>query len=807
MDNHLPSVSQANTDGDGVVKRTRRPALSCVECRMRKVKCDRRKPCGACIRIKSEKCTYRPARTGFQRSAEQLAERVGSNSAHSDPGSHGKTGKHQRPEPKPLLASTAGLTPPEDSRQSSLLAILLKENNDLRTASGHGAAPEDDSRPIAEIVTDIPGTFQKSKFFGQSHWMNALEPYEALGDANVVVNPATDRVEVSKSTELHKTVNELKTMARVLKTARMLSPAIAPEALNSLPSKATCDILVAAYLRTFEGMFRVLHVPSFRKEYDDHWSGKAQGRPSVLLKIMLVCAIGVPFHTGIDQPQLRVSCAKWIQAAETWLAAPHAKSRLNMAGLQIQILVILAKQVCSVEGDHIWIHTGSLLRTAMYLGLHRDPSYFGKINTFHAEMRRRLWATVLELTAQSSMDTGMPPLISVQDYDTKPPSNVNDDDFCEQDESPLNIRPLSACTDCSLQIAVVESLPLRLEIIRLINNLRFDLSYAKCLGLGHQLTEMCNSKTNIFKEALKDGAGITPFQIKLVDSLVRRFVLGLHRPYFAKAKDDPRFHFSRKICLESSLMIFAPATTPVAGVVDDWSLMTYRAVGFFKALILYAVSTIYYELHMQIEEHRDNSTFTAPLISDGSEQQPFSLPPQSQTLYNALVKAYHTSMLRIRNGETNAKGVVFFACAVARVDAMVAGADAEAMILATAKASIVEVRKIMAEVFEQEHGESIDLGASRVKDKDHGRGDGADDVTGQGVATGTSADADLRSGSGVDKSASVDSGFDVGLETDPQSFLPDDMMDFNTHFLQDPEWFFETNGWTGMSNDMVFSGF
>src|SRR5690242_9712878 len=310
-------------------------------------------------------------------------------------------------------------------------------------------------------------------------------------------------------------------MARVLKTARMLLPTIAPEALSSLPCKVTCDALVAGYLRTFEGIFRVLHVPSFLREYDGYWLGEAQSRPSVQLKIMLVCAIGVPFYTGIDQPQLRVACAKWIQAAENWLAAPHAKSRLNMAGLQIQILVVLAKQVCNVEGDHIWILTGSLLRTAMYLGLHRDPSYFGKINTFHAEMRRRLWATVLELTAQSSMDTGMPPMISVQNYDTKPPSNVNDDDLSEEYESPLNNEPLSACTDCSLQIAIMESLPLRLEIIRLINNLRFDLPYSRCLELGSQLNELCNSKTCFFKEAMKTSAGITPFQIKLLDSLVR----------------------------------------------------------------------------------------------------------------------------------------------------------------------------------------------------------------------------------------------------------------------------------------------
>ncbi|KAH6633473.1 hypothetical protein C7974DRAFT_172295 [Boeremia exigua] len=800
MTDQLPSVSQALNDSEGLAKRIRRPALSCVECRMRKVKCDRNKPCGACIRTKSEKCTYRPARAATRRT-EQLPEAAGSTTALDR---SGPIGEHQAPEPTsmPSERSASDLSSHSAARASSFMTVLLTENERPLPVTDQGGVLEEDTRPIADIVTDIPGTFQKSKFFGQSHWMNALEPYGALGDANTIVNPATDRVEVKKSTELYKTVKELKTMARILKTARMLLPAIAPEALGSLPCKAICDILVDGYLRTFEGALRVLHIPSFRKEYDDYWSGRAQSKPSVQLKIMLVCAIGVPFYTGVDQPRFRTSCAKWIQAAENWLAAPHAKSRLNMAGLQIQVLVLLAKQVCNVEGDHVWITAGSLLRTAMYLGLHRDPSYFGKINTFHAEMRRRLWATVLELEVQSSLDMGMPPLISVHDFDTNPPSNVDDEDLYEQEDSPLNIKPLEMCTDCSLQIAFAQSLPERLEIVRLINDIRFDLPYSKCLQLGKTLTELCDSKTRFFKEALKGGARITPFQIKFLDSLVRRFVLGLHRPYFVKAKENPYYHFSRKICLESSLAIIAPAT---AAVGEDWTLLTYRAVGFFKSLILYAMSTIYYELNTQIEEHQNAPAPTAPLISD-SEDRVFVLPPQSHTLYDALVMAYHTSVQRILNGETNAKGAVFFACAVARVDALVAGTDPEAMVLQAAKRSIGEIREIMAEVYRQEHGESIDLSGSGVGNKDHGRGDGADDVTGQGVSTGTSADPNISLRGDMGRSASCGEGVDLDTGSDMQSYWPNDMMDFDSRFLEDPEWFFETSGWMGTGSNTIFGG-
>jgi hypothetical protein len=42
------------------------------------------------------------------------------------------------------------------------------------------------------------------------------------------------------------------------------------------------------------------------------------------------------------------------------------------------------------------------------IGLHRDPDIFkGRCTTFESEIRRRLWATSLELELQASIDRGM----------------------------------------------------------------------------------------------------------------------------------------------------------------------------------------------------------------------------------------------------------------------------------------------------------------------------------------------------------------------------------------------------------------
>jgi hypothetical protein len=190
----LPSVTLADADGNGIVKRIRRPALSCVECRMRKVKCDREKPCGGCVKIGSSRCTYRPSRAAARGNCERSPSSTsGSRSSSIRLSLHkptaivsqrnttnvlsGQIRSHLKPSiAKNLRAFTDSCTPVGaiSSASGSLTDNVVFRTpviNDT-TLPGTGL--------IKDVVTDLPGSFQKSKFFGQSHWMNALEPVSAV---------------------------------------------------------------------------------------------------------------------------------------------------------------------------------------------------------------------------------------------------------------------------------------------------------------------------------------------------------------------------------------------------------------------------------------------------------------------------------------------------------------------------------------------------------------------------------------------------------------------------------------------------
>jgi hypothetical protein len=205
MPEETPTIRTADKDGDEAAKRRRRPALACIECRSRKVRCDREKPCGACTRIRSTTCTYRPQRVGVcERSpAPTSAFASGSNDqgyrnmARCSPqpslpsnevdamvgryvaprisGEHGRGLLQLVSSDRPSVDLNSQL----DSGDSALISSLLDR---IRRLEKKEAVSEGRS-----VASNLPfrddsstGQFVKSKFYGQSHWMNAIDPVSSI---------------------------------------------------------------------------------------------------------------------------------------------------------------------------------------------------------------------------------------------------------------------------------------------------------------------------------------------------------------------------------------------------------------------------------------------------------------------------------------------------------------------------------------------------------------------------------------------------------------------------------------------------
>lgn len=75
-----------------------------------------------------------------------------------------------------------------------------------------------------------------------------------------------------------------------------------------------------------------------------------------------------------------------------------------------------------------WILIGVIIRIALRMGLHRDPSHWTHIQPRQAERRRRLWITLYQMDFFTSTQVGLPRIIKDSQCDTRLPRHLLDHD-------------------------------------------------------------------------------------------------------------------------------------------------------------------------------------------------------------------------------------------------------------------------------------------------------------------------------------------------------------------------------------------
>lgn len=467
-------------------------------------------------------------------------------------------------------------------------------------------------------------------------------------------------------------LQECKCIASSIKAAR---PSLSyPEFGLPLPSREAADRMASLYFGTFESMYRILHVSTFWDEYRRYWEDPESATADLRLKILLVIGIGSSLSDHGDADSVFPEMVRlWIYSSQAWLAEPSKKSRLGIVGVQIHCLTILARQVFSIGGDLVWMSMGSLTHMAMQIGLHRDPKHLPPMSLLQAELRRRLWSTILEMILQSSLDSAMPPRISLDEFDTQAPSNVNDEDINESSTA-LQSHPKETFTMTSMQLILLESLPMRLRILQLLNSFRSELSYLDVLSLSSDIAEAYRKGSSFMLD--KEQLGVTPFHRNVMHYLVRRFMIPLHFPFASKARTNPLFHYSLKESLDAAMAIISPEPD------EGFSRLMSLGGGIFREGFRLAVMVISLELVAQAESQRLDGT-----LHRNSQHR--------DILKKALKDMNSLSLKRIQQGETNIKSHMFLCMVLAQVEAIEGGIPPELKIVQSAIESLQACRDIL----------------------------------------------------------------------------------------------------------------
>ncbi|OJJ72607.1 hypothetical protein ASPBRDRAFT_547430 [Aspergillus brasiliensis CBS 101740] len=406
-----------------------------------------------------------------------------------------------------------------------------------------------ESRRSPSIVPDqftINGTISKTRFFGntqRSICERRVRPFFAMFLERH--NPVNSYI--------YALIEQTERLTRAAKARDILRQPVCPDMRDLFPPKRVADQLVNAYLRTMESVYRIVHIPSFWLNYDGYWASSGPIPPWVMIELLLIMAMGSVFCHDKGQEDLPIPrgvVLQWIYTAQNWLRSSFERSQLHFENLHLYCLLLIARQIYPIGRDLVWLSAGTLLRTAMHIGLHTDPSHMPQIPRLEAEIRRRLWATILEFNLQTSADAGGLPLISPDDYDCRPPANIDD---IRLETGP--VEPPETFTQASLQIALVRSLPIRLRIVRFTNDFRSGVSYDEALRLSAELTAIYQRNATLFRFFRNR---VTPFQTHLFDLMTQRFLLALHDPFSIRAKLDPTYHYSRDLNLQTALQILSP---------------------------------------------------------------------------------------------------------------------------------------------------------------------------------------------------------------------------------------------------------
>ncbi|OAA34947.1 C6 zinc finger domain containing protein [Metarhizium rileyi] len=561
--------SRTHGDGDQPPARKRqRVRLSCLECRRRKLSCDRGFPCERCIKSGTpDRCSYESrngevvnASSGIPPPFAQLdSRRFGIGGGE---GLSGFTSRedHERirrleleiAQLKNQLTRPGGTGSFDGSTVAATDSPATRKDESLNEGEG---APRPDVQECIEAGS-MSGEKGELRFFrGKGFRTRYFGPHNASMAFVELTGLCPFMRETADEWLRPVILHDRKDRKRRMEDRDVLFAEQDPELESLLPTREETDALVSVYLDQFEQIHRIVHIPTFRKEYADFWTPDSRQRYAAftaLIMAMMAVASCVHTHDSLKfigmMSNARHWAEKWIWACDAWLSRQSQKHR-KLIHFQIACLLYLGKRVNTIKKKRFWTSSGALIQDGISVGLHREPSHMGgKITVYNQEMRRRIWTTVQEFDMQASFDHGLPTLLSQLHYDSNAPRNLDDEDFDAETTTLPPSKSAKEYTFSSFQNLARQSLPLRLELSRLLTGPLSDIDYDQVIRHTNDLTQEIDAlpswdmNTEGSMEKKNPLIAYTLLHVQL-----RQYIIPLHQPYLKLRKQNSKYQYSEII--------------------------------------------------------------------------------------------------------------------------------------------------------------------------------------------------------------------------------------------------------------------
>ncbi|KAF2840993.1 hypothetical protein M501DRAFT_930940 [Patellaria atrata CBS 101060] len=567
----------ASNHGDNRPQKRKRLTYSCLNCRRRKLKCDREMPCSRCRQAgDGNSCNYGnspsqslnvPVEKRITTPSVQNQSFTGDNQTQSSSSSSAQTGSEEftsqlvsqaRMESK--IETKRISSADSESRRMILEAPFSSrtQNTNIRNFSSPGdhlSQSREQQVPHANKPLFKRKGFE-IQFYGSSTSTNTIAQLPELRE---FMDKARGTLPHHSTLNHYRTkmknMTKLKAEIDHTNSDHLRTYSTDKELMDLLPARSSVDLMIEQYLSTFELFYCVLDESFFRQEYQIFWERPERCRTGFIAVILLTMAAVVccsqkePFiYTGVDSTG-RKTALEWIRAAESWLDN-QSKKHTTLGFFQVHCLLLIAKQMNMVKMKQNWVNAGSVFRIAMMSGFHRNPKLLAdKISDQDQSMRNRLWLTIIELELQASFDRGMPSA-----------SAALPSDYLSPHGDRYGFQP--SCTDSTVShILNSESLPpnrfckdsfsLRCTLNSLINNTDAAVSQQDRSYYDEKLLSKAENLENYFQpknsQSSKDR-----LVFLFLDNQLRQYFDALYAPFARSTGTTWRNAYSRVAYLHTA---------------------------------------------------------------------------------------------------------------------------------------------------------------------------------------------------------------------------------------------------------------
>lgn len=441
---------------------------SCVTCRRRKVKCDKKHPCSNCIR-QSIECVFPPAGRAPRkprkpldgeladrlRRLESLVQGLGSQVREEEstpPSEGGEKDKDGTPEGKEETHDE------KIQRAKRELKSLVREKFEKQ---------EKENPPDTAALTSSFGKLivheSRSRYISPGMWAGLKTELDDLKSDRDLLDSGSEEEEDD-----------------------LLSPQFTAQSQNLASfifsnSSSSVDMTllhpqqpehVAIYWKVckenVEPLIKMFHIPTREPMILDNATHlHSLSRPEECIMFAIYFAAVTSLRNEECQDLFGEARSDLLARYRFGMEQSLARAEFLKTDSVFVVQAFILYLVCLRPNEDpriIWSLTSLAVRICQGLGLHRDGSHFPNLTPFKQEMRRRLWyhATVLDLRA--SEDLGSDPSLYDLMSDVAMPRNLNDSDISHDMKELPESR--IGCTDMTFSL-------IRFEINRLHRFLAF----------------------------------------------------------------------------------------------------------------------------------------------------------------------------------------------------------------------------------------------------------------------------------------------------------------------------------------------